>query len=180
LREKNAPYDAANPDRNIIGIPKNTYKHRKKAEEVIELLPKAPYHRIMKAEEAELVKYAGNCFLYTKVTFMNLLYDLANSLEADWEAVRNAVSNDQRIGESHTSPVHTSGHVDTNNYQEFRGAGGHCFIKDFEGLKLLYKDRLGMDAGYRLLESNSIYNRKLLRDSKKDLDLLEQVYGAIF
>jgi UDPglucose 6-dehydrogenase len=177
LREKTAAHDAANPERNIIGTPKTTNEHRRRAEQILTILPEAPFSKIMKAEEAELVKYAGNCFLYTKVTFMNMIYDLTNSLEADWGIVKEAIINDHRIGDSHTSPVHTSGHLEKGDYRESRGAGGHCFIKDFEGLKLLYKENIGSDEGYELLQSNTDYNQKLLRDSKKDLDLLKQVYG---
>jgi len=176
LREKTAAYDAANPERNIIGIPKYTEEHIKRAGEALSVLPKAPFAKIMNAKEAELVKYAGNCFLYTKVTFMNMIYDLAQTTGANWEVVREAMINDHRIGESHTSPVHSSGHFDSGDYREERGAGGHCFIKDFEGLKLLYKEYLGEDEGYRLLESNATYNLKLMRSTGKDPDLLKQVY----
>ena len=177
LREKTAAHDAANPDRNIIGIPKNTQEHIERAEKTLSVLPSAPFARIMDAREAELVKYAGNCFLYTKVTFMNMIYDLSQTTGANWEVVREAMINDYRIGESHTSPVHSSGHIEDGDYREERGAGGHCFIKDFEALKLMYKDSVGEDEGYKLLESNVIYNLKLMRDSGKDPDLLKQVYG---
>ena len=177
LREKSAAHDAANPDRNIIGIPKNTDEHLKRAREVIAILPKATFNKVMDSQEAELVKYAGNCFLYTKVTFMNMIYDLSKSMGADWETIREAMIMDSRIGESHTSPIHMSGHVENGDYKEQRGAGGHCFIKDFEALKILYRDSIGTDEGYELLHSNTTYNLKLLKDSNKDLDIIRQVYG---
>ena len=168
LVEKTAAHDAANPNRNIIGLPIETPKHRMAAEAVLAVLPKAPYQKIMTAKESELVKYAGNCFLYTKVLFMNALYDLVEQSGADYETIREAVAHDPRIGESHTKPVHDSG----------RGAGGHCFIKDFEAFLRIYAQRMGEDTGYKMLTSMRSYNNQLLRESEKDLDLLEGVYGT--
>jgi UDP-glucose 6-dehydrogenase len=57
LVEKTAAYNAAHPDRNIIGIPLDTDEYRKKAEIVMEHLPDAPYKKIMSAKDAEVVKY---------------------------------------------------------------------------------------------------------------------------
>ncbi|MBD3247863.1 hypothetical protein GF382_01065, partial [Candidatus Falkowbacteria bacterium] len=72
LQESTASYDAANPNRNIVGIPSETDEYRQKAKEVLEVLPYAPYKAICQAKEAELIKYAGNVFLFFKVIFANL------------------------------------------------------------------------------------------------------------
>ncbi len=167
LVEKTAAYDAANPERNIIGIPTDSQKHRDAAERVMQILPKARFESVMNARESELVKYAGNCFLYTKVIFMNVLYDAVTKSGGNWESVRAALGEDPRIGHSHTNPVHDSG----------RGAGGHCFIKDFEAFRN-HHDALGMsEEATNLLQAMVAYNNKLLVSSGKNLDLLKEVYG---
>ena len=167
LAEATAAFDAAHPNRNLIGIPKMSARYRAKARRVLAVLPNAPYQKVMHARDAEFVKYAGNCFLFTKVVFMNLLYDLIVARGADWRSVRDAFINDPRIGASHTNPLHKTG----------RGAGGHCFIKDFEVFHRLYKG-LGRDRlGVTVLEALKEKNLALLIASGKDLELLRSVYG---
>jgi len=177
LRETMAAYDAAHPDRNLIGIPNDTKEFRSKAKDVLNILPDAPYKKIMTAREAELVKYAGNCFLMTKVLFMNMLYDLVQAEEDSWQSVRQALVNDPRIGESHTQVVHASGHHDSQETQTLRGAGGHCFIKDFEAFRVLYHELVGDEYSDAVLKALVEFNNKLLLASNKDVDLLKGVYG---
>lgn len=174
LREAHAAHDAAHPARNIVGIPRDTTEYKKCAEQVLAVLPEAPYARVMSAREAELVKYAGNTFLYTKVVFMNMLYDLALAQGASWEAVRDAMIHDERIGKSHTQPLHASGH---DHERQGRGAGGHCFIKDFEAFRRVYEESLNDPLGSVALGALKDKNNELLRASGKDLDLLAGVYG---
>jgi nucleotide sugar dehydrogenase len=167
LVEKTAAYDAAHPNRNIIGIPKETPAHNEAAQRVLAVLSNAPYNTVMSSLDSELVKYAGNCFLYTKVLFMNTLFDVVERSGGDWEKVREALVHDPRIGESHTVPVNDGG----------RGAGGHCFIKDYEAFRQYYKQIVGEDDAYRMLSASVAYNNKLLSDSGKDAELLRGVYG---
>ena len=170
LVESTAAYDAAHPNRNIIGIPKDDAPYREKAEAVLRVLPEAPYAKILAARDAEFVKYAGNCFLFTKVMFMNVLHDVVAAAESDWQNVREALVHDPRIGTSHTEPVHKSG----------RGAGGHCFIKDFEAFRDMYRTNVAHDSyGNALLTALKDKNIELLANSGKDIDLLEGVYGDI-
>jgi UDPglucose 6-dehydrogenase len=169
LVEKTAAYDAAHPNRNIIGIPDMSDTYREKAGAVLKVLPEAPYAKVMPARDAEFVKYAGNCFLFTKVMFMNLLYDVVDEMGSDWNTVREALIHDPRIGSSHTEPVHQSG----------RGAGGHCFIKDFEAFRDMYRVHVPSIYGNALLTSLRDRNAELLVNSEKDIDLLKEVYGDI-
>lgn len=169
LVEATAAHDAAHPNRNIIGIPKMNAVYRKKAETVLNVLPEAPYAKIMAARDAEFVKYAGNGFLFTKVMFMNLLHDVIAATGSDWANVREALIHDPRIGVSHTEPVHKSG----------RGAGGHCFIKDFEAFREMYRTNVPDIYGNALLAALKDKNIELLANSGKDLGLLEGVYGDI-
>ncbi len=175
LREKTASYDAAHPERNIIGIPIDDDAHREAARTVLSVLPQAQYELVTDAKTAELIKYGGNCFLYTKVVFMNVLYDLAQEIGADFDAVAQAMSADERIGKSHMHPVHASGH---SSAAIGRGAGGHCFIKDFAAFEKLYKEKVTDDvSGQAVLDALQKKNNELLRSSGKDLDLLEGVFG---
>lgn len=176
LSEKTAAYDAAHPNRNLIGIPSDTPEFREKAEAVMDVLPDAPYRHVLDSNDAELVKYAGNCFLYTKVLYMNILYDMVCAMGGDWERVRDALIHDPRIGISHTEPVHASGHV-KDATKRHRGAGGHCFIKDFEAFRRLYEEKADNAVGNELLLAMAKLNSQLLTASGKDLDLLRGVYG---
>lgn len=171
LREATVREDVDHPDRNIIGITHE--EHREAAEEVMKILPRAPYERVCSAEEAELTKYAGNTFLYLKVVYMNMLYDLAQTFGGDWEIIAKNVTADTRIGASHMHPVHTSGHTKNPG----RGAGGHCFIKDFAAFADLYRKNVPDATGSELFTAIERKNIDLLRASSKDLELLEEVYG---
>lgn len=172
LRETSAAYDAAHPIRNLIGIVKKT--HYEAANKVLTILPKASYEKIMEARAAELAKYAGNVFLYFKVVYANLFYDLAGALDVPYGEVREAVAADPRIGPSHLSVLDASGHTN----QKGRGAGGHCFIKDFETFRLQYAELVGDVEGRKLLSALACKNNALLRTSHKDVDLLEGVYNS--
>jgi mRNA-degrading endonuclease toxin of MazEF toxin-antitoxin module len=167
LREASAAHDAAHPDRNIIGIPKDTEEFQKKAEEVLSVLPDAPFKLVCDSNTAELIKYAGNCFLFTKVVFMNMLYDLSQKLGCDFEKVKDAMMGDPRIGTSHMDPMHGGA----------RGAGGHCFIKDFAAFSEMYEKNVGDKIGVSALHSLEQKNIDLLKASGKDADLLRGVYG---
>ncbi|MCK4554764.1 hypothetical protein KAU19_07480 [Candidatus Parcubacteria bacterium] len=168
LREASAADDASNPNRNIIGIPKDTDEFRNIAENVMRVLPKAPYEKVCSAHDAELVKYGGNCFLYFKVVYANLFYDIAQKLGCDWDTISDMISADPRIGPSHMDPVHKKG----------RGAGGNCFIKDFAVFAKMYKELMNNDEhGHNVLDSLQKKNIDLLLDSNKDLNLLKGVFG---
>lgn len=167
LTARNASYDAAHPNRNIIGIPKDTPVYRKKANEVLKLLPKAPFELVCSSREASIIKYAGNNWLYLKVIFVNMLYDLVRAYGLKWENVRDALAHDHRIGGSHLDPVFEGG----------RGAGGPCFIKDFAVFKKMYGTKINDKGGKMLLKGVEDKNLELLLSTKKDLELLIGVYG---
>jgi len=169
LREANAVFDAANPVRNIIGIPVDNDEYRKYAKLLLEVLPKASHNLVCHSREAELIKYGGNVYLYIKVVFMNMLYDLTASHNLNWDVIKKAMSADPRIGNSHMDPMHQSG----------RGAGGHCFIKDFAAFKEQYEKMVGDIHGLNVLNTLQNKNNKLLKDSNKDLDLLRGVFGTL-
>lgn len=173
LREVSAKEDTKHPERNLIGIPVDTPEYRDKAALVLSVLPEAPYSKIMLSHETELVKYIGNNLLYTKVVFMNLMYDLSEKLGARWTEVAEAVSNDTRVGKSHMRVIHSSGVSNESG----RGAGGHCFPKDFEALLQFYKQQVRDEKGLHVLESIRDKNIELLKESGKDAEILKEVYN---
>jgi len=174
LAEKTAADDAAHPQRNIVGTPARTPEYEAKAKLVLSVLPKAPYELVTGSTEAEIIKYAGNSFLMWKVLFGNVIYDIAHELDADYGAISDALGKDPRIGSSHLKVVDESGHPGS---VAGRGAGGHCFIKDFAVLADVYAELVGDPEGVALMRAFEEKNKKLLRDSGKDIDLLSGVYG---
>lgn len=167
LSEATAREDVSNPFASIVGTTKTGQEEL--ANIVLSVLPPAPFTRVMTSTEAELFKYAHNLSGYVQIVFFNMLYDLAKSLEQPWEHIASAIKADPYISNRYADPVHKSG----------RGAGGHCFIKDFAALKDTYIRMLPKDmAAKEVFDSLEKKNLELLRGSGKDRDLVEGVYGA--
>lgn len=178
LREVSAREDVDKPERNILGIPSCRYNNprfKAAAQSVLSVLPAAAHTAIITATEAEIVKYATNNFLYTKVIFMNVLYELAAASGARFEAVAQSLAADSRIGGSHMQPVHQYGHLGSH---KGRGAGGHCFLKDFAAFTSLYREAVPAERrSIAFLEAIEAKNIELLKKTSKDPDLLRSVYG---
>jgi UDP-glucose 6-dehydrogenase len=136
--------------------------------------PKAPFELICPSLEAELIKYSRNTHGYFEVLYYNLLHDYVTSLGANYEVVKKYIENDPLHVGRYASPVHASGHDITNPK---RGAGGHCFIKDFASWRDDFEKKVGDQLGVEVLKALENKNIDLLRKSGKDLDLLQQVYG---
>ena len=119
LKEGSAVADCMRPDRIIVGTSSEN------AEAVLRQLY-APFNRnhekmiVMDVRSAELTKYAANCMLATKISFMNEMANIAESLGADIEWVRKGIGSDPRIGYSFIYPG--------------IGYGGSCFPKDVQAL----------------------------------------------
>ena len=104
---------------------------------------------------------------YIDIITFNIFYDLAQKLGADWEPVLKAMQADPNIPSRFANPVHKSG----------RGAGGHCLIKDMAALRAFFAEHLPDESSLNFLQAAEEKNKTLLRESKKDLDLLKGVYG---
>lgn len=167
LREVSAAEDVAHPFSNIVGVPIDDAARQAAARQVLEILPQSPSSTVMTSTSAELVKYAHNGSGYVQIVFFNLMYDLAEKLGADWATVEAALQADVYICNRYAKPVHKSG----------RGAGGHCFIKDFAALGKLYGEKVGDAPGSAAFAALEQKNIALLSASGKDLDLLRGVYG---
>jgi UDPglucose 6-dehydrogenase len=168
LREVTAAHDAANPVRNVIGLPVESEIHRKAAEEVMSVLPRAPYEKITNALAAEFLKYTSNTLPYVKIIFLNIMYDLVQAKGGNWDDLKELLANDPYIAPTHLDPVHKTG----------RGAGGHCLIKDFAALREFYEEICDDSVGVDFLRAAEMKNIELLKVSQKDIDLLEGVYGV--
>src|SRR3989344_779191 len=167
LSESTARHDASYPFVNIVGITKETSEYKKAAKLVHSILPKAPKHFTVKSIEAEIIKYVHNCSGYTQIIFFNLMYSLSQKMGANWKNIEEAIKVDPFIPTRYASPIHKSG----------RGAGGHCFIKDFAALREIYRKMVADSSGVSVLKSVEKKNIELLRSSGKDVEILESVYN---
>lgn len=152
LKEGSAVSDCMRPDRIIIGTKSID------AEAVMRELY-APFNRnhekiiLMDVRSAELTKYAANCMLATKISFINEIANLAERLGADIEKVRHGIGSDPRIG-----------------YQFIyagSGYGGSCFPKDVQAL-IHTADSIDFDA--HLLKSVE------QRNSEQKKVLFQKIY----
>ncbi|MDY0836739.1 MULTISPECIES: UDP-glucose dehydrogenase family protein [unclassified Pseudomonas] len=129
LKEGSAVADCTRPDRIIIGSDSSYAVDRMR--ELYE-----PFNRnhekiiTMDIRSAELTKYAANCLLATKISFMNEMANFAERLGADIEAVRKGIGSDPRIGYDFIYPG--------------CGYGGSCFPKDVQAL-----ERTASSIGYQ-------------------------------
>lgn len=175
LLETTAAKDASKPERTIVGMPKDTPEHRAAAEQFLSLLPEAPYKLITDAKTAELIKYGSNAFLFVKIVFSNMMYELAEKHAVDWDVMREAIGKDPRIG-----PAHMDLHLkdDPQGVYHRRGAGRSCFIKDWAELSEMYAAALPEDTStINALRGFEYKNAELLRKFDRYTALLEGVYG---
>jgi UDPglucose 6-dehydrogenase len=142
LKEGCAVKDCMRPDRIIIG----TDSHH--AEAVMRELYE-PFNRnhekiiVMDVRSAELTKYAANCMLATKISFMNEMAILAEKLGADIEMVRHGIGSDPRIGYQFIYPG--------------IGYGGSCFPKDVQAL---IRTATSVDIDARVLKAVEARNNE--------------------
>lgn len=151
LKEGSAVADCQRPDRIIIGTTSAHVEERLR--ELYE-----PFNRhqekiiVMDVRSAELTKYAANCMLATKISFMNEMANLAERLGADIEAVRKGIGSDPRIG--------------YHFIYAGCGYGGSCFPKDVQAL-----ERTARQVGY---EANILQAVEAVNERQKSR-LFEQM-----
>lgn len=156
LTAKYATEEFRKPEAQIIGY---TDKSLKYAKDVLTILPEAPYERIIPVKEAEMVKMARNAFFVTKIVFANMLYDLCQQMELDYETVKDCFSADRRIRRSHLEISHQGG----------RGGGGMCFPKDigaFNDLITTFNGKMCDDV-WQFFGMVEAINKRLLELSGK-------------
>ena len=144
LTEANAVEDFKNQNRIILGGPRpqiNTVKQLFQ-----QAFPGVPLIKTS-STTAEMVKYATNCFLATKVSFANELAQICEALDSDgqdidYDKVIEYARYDNRLGDSHWA---VPGPVATHDGRHVRGWGGHCFPKDLNALKFV-ANQLNVDT----------------------------------
>jgi UDPglucose 6-dehydrogenase len=140
LREGAAIHDLKHPDRIVVGT------HDERASAVLAEIYRPLYLNrapIIYTERrtAELIKYAANAFLATKITFINEIADLCERVGADVQEIARAIGLDNRIGAKflHAGP----------------GFGGSCFPKD---LRALIKTAQDHEVPLRILQAVETVN----------------------
>lgn len=150
LREGNAIKDFESPDRIVIGV-----AHEETADIIREVY--RPFIRKndrfieMDIRSAELTKYAANAMLATKISFMNEIANIAESVGADIENIRVGIGSDSRIGYEFIYPG--------------VGYGGSCFPKDVKALKNI-ANKAGIDPRIIASVENVNDNQKSLLPRK--------------
>src|SRR6516164_3188966 len=135
LREGAAIHDFKHPDRIVVGSDDD--RARKVLTEIYRpLYLNAPPIIFVSRRTAELIKYASNAFLATKITFINEIADLCEQVGADVQEVARGMGFDNRIGAKflHAGP----------------GFGGSCLPKD---VRALIKTAQDHDVPMRILEA---------------------------
>ncbi len=141
LKEGCAINDFTKPDRVVVGV------MSKFAGDILEELYK-PFLRtehpflVMGLESAEMTKYVANCMLATKISFINEMANLCESVGADVNEVRKGIGHDQRIGFQFLFPG--------------VGYGGSCFPKDVRALIATARDH---EVETRMLNAVDTVNR---------------------
>ena len=116
LREGSAVHDFLNPDRIVVGC-----DAQDPAERVAALYARLGAPTVLTdAASAELMKYAANCFLAMKLSYVNAMAELCERVGADITDVTEGIGYDRRIGQAFLSPG--------------PGWGGSCLPKDTHAL----------------------------------------------
>lgn len=142
LREGQAISDTMHPDRIVIG------SETKKASQTMSELHKPIDGQFIltNVETAEMIKYAANSFLATKISFANAIAQLSEKVGADGIKVLEAVGVDKRVGPSFLAPG--------------AGYGGSCFPKDVKALIAIAK---GYDYDFKLLKDVEEINKEAMQ-----------------
>jgi len=157
LREGTAVADFLHPDRIVVGVEDEAAERQLKEiyRPVLERKFNCPVHTpacpsgpapawlVTTINSAELIKHASNSFLALKISYANMVADLAERLGADIEEVARAVGMDPRIGPSFL--------------RAGLGFGGFCLPKDLQAFVHL-AERSGVD--FTLLKEAEKINRK--------------------
>ena len=148
LREGAAIDDFMHPDRVVVGV--ETAPARKVMAELYRPLSLREFPMIYTSlESAEMIKYAANAFLATKITFINEIAALCEKVGADVKAVAKGMGMDGRIGDKflHAGP----------------GYGGSCFPKDTKALARIGQDHAApMQIVEAVIKVNDEVKRRMI------------------
>ena len=148
LREGEAIRDFMYPDRIVVGTKSN--KARNKIKNLYSpLISKGSKYIETSRRSAELIKYAANAFLATKITFINEISNLCEKIDVDVEDVSIGIGSDKRVGERflRAGPAY----------------GGSCFPKDTKAIvSTSDKFKTNLSVIKSVIKSNENRNSLLL------------------
>jgi len=134
LTERSAKFDFINQSRIILGG-KNSHTLK------VSKLFKQRFGETIPVirtnfETAEIIKYMTNCYLATKVSFLNDMKRISDNSNVDWDMAIEGFVRDGRVGHTHLSVPGPDGKL---------GFGGSCFPKDVQAM-ITYAESIGVDA----------------------------------
>ena len=153
LREGSGVYDFLNPDRISVGA-----DAQDAAERVVALWARLGAPMVLTDwASAEMIKYAANCFLVMKLSYVNAIAELCERLDADVADVTEGLGFDKRIGQAFLSPG--------------PGWGGSCLPKDTSALLQL---SASVDFEFRLLRATIETN------TRQSQQMVEKIRLAVY
>ncbi len=157
LREGSALKDFLGPDRIVIGV------EDKKAKNImLDIYSSIKTPKIITdIRSAELIKYASNAFLATKISFINEIATICEKTGGDIEKVAEGIGYDKRIGK--------------HFLKAGIGFGGSCFPKDIDGLIKIADKK---NYNFRLLKAVSLVNKNQQKNFvRKIKKILKKING---
>ena len=151
LTEANAVNDFLNQDRIIIGA--DDVASGEKVFEVFNHAFPNVNIQVTNTRTAEMVKYTTNCFLATKVSFANEIYEICEQSGIDYNDMITLAKLDKRLGNSHWMVPGPDGD---------RGYGGHCFPKDMQAL-VYFAEQLNLQTP---VISAAIFTNNVVREDR--------------
>lgn len=153
LREGAAIDDFMHPDRIVIGV-----EDEKSKKILSEVYAKFAAKKLITTDviTAELIKYASNSFLATKISFINEMADLCEIVGGDIKRLSHAMGLDSRIGEKFLNPG--------------PGFGGSCFPKDIMAILNVAKENK---------VSLSLINSVITSNQKRKIKMADKISAAL-
>lgn len=165
LREGSAVRDFMHPDRVVIGSENEKAANLMRDIYNVLYLIDTPFI-FTTLESAELIKYASNAFLATKITFINEIANLCDAVGADVHAIAKAMGLDGRIGKYFLHPG--------------PGYGGSCLPKDTMGLVSIGREKgVRMSVVDAVIEANEAQKRLMVEKIEAGLGGLDGKTVAI-
>ncbi len=154
LREGAAIEDFMNPDRIVVGV-----EDEKSREIFAEIYAQFPSQKLIVTDiiTAELIKYAANSFLATKISFINEMADLCEAVGGNIKQLSYAMGLDDRIGAKFLNPG--------------PGFGGSCFPKDILAiLNFAQEAQVKLSLISSVVDSNNVRKNSMINKIAKVLD----------
>ncbi|MEN6592904.1 MAG: UDP-glucose/GDP-mannose dehydrogenase family protein [Methanobacterium sp.] len=161
LAEGTSVHNFMNPNRIIVGV--DSDRARKIFQEIYEPFTSKGYPLLFTdIASAEIIKYASNAFLATKISYINMIADLCEKTGANIDDVAKGVGLDHRIGDKFLNAG--------------LGYGGSCLPKDVNALIHTYNE-LGLDIGL-LKETEKINQSRREKFYQEVKGLLQDIEGS--